>query len=246
MKAATPHLRICDDERSATRRALDGASPDLSASAAFFTDIRQLLFGVAYRMMGSANEAEDIVQDVWLRWQGCDRAAVRDPIAFLVTTTTRMCINELRSARVRRELYVGPWLPEPVDTDADPAVGVERGEALEFATLILLESLHPTERAAYILREAFDYPYSAIARIIQVSDANARKLVSRARKHLGSGRTVPANPTAHRRLLTAFVAAARSGEMSRLERLFAADAHGDPDDEVCVAARCRADRTTVA
>ncbi|MFD0539026.1 sigma factor-like helix-turn-helix DNA-binding protein [Actinomadura luteofluorescens] len=118
-------------------------------------------------MLGSATEAEDLVQDVWLRWQTYDRAAVADPAAFLATTITRLAINVLQSARVRRESYVGPWLPEPVDTGADPYLGAERGEALNLAVLMLLERLSPTERAAYVLREAFDYPYPQIAEILQ-------------------------------------------------------------------------------
>jgi DNA-directed RNA polymerase specialized sigma24 family protein len=113
-------------------------------------------------MLSSASEAEDLVQDVWLRWQTTDRSVVENPAAFLATTTTRLAINALQSARVRRETYIGPWLPEPVDTSADPYLGAERGEALEFAALLLMEKLAPSERAAYVLREAFDYPYGQI------------------------------------------------------------------------------------
>ncbi len=123
-----------------------------------FISARPRLFGIAYRMLGSAAEAEDILQDVWLRWQAADRNAVLDPPAFLATITTRLAINLAQSARLRRESYVGTWLPEPVDTANDPCLGAERGEAVEFAVLLLLETLSPTERAAYILREAFDYP----------------------------------------------------------------------------------------
>lgn len=103
-------------------------------------------------MLGSVSEAEDLVQDAWLRWQTADRGAVQNPGAFLATTTTRLAINALQSARARRERYVGPWLPEPVDTSADPFLGAERGEALELATLLLMEKLTPVERAAYVLR----------------------------------------------------------------------------------------------
>ena len=130
----------------------------------------------------SATEAEDLVQDVWLRWQGTDRSMVHNPGAFLATTTTRLAINELQSARARRETYIGPWLPEPVDTSADPFLGAERGEALELAVLMLMERLTPTERAAYVLREAFDYPYAQIADIRQSTEAAVRQQVSRARK----------------------------------------------------------------
>src|SRR6476660_721033 len=133
--------------------------PPLDDAASIFNGLRARLFGIAYRMLGSAAEAEDVVQDTWLRWQATDRSVVLDPTAFLVTTTTRLAINVAQSARARRETYVCPWLPEPVDTSADPALGAERGEALEFAVLLLLERLPPVERAAYVLREAFDYPY---------------------------------------------------------------------------------------
>ncbi|MCP9979044.1 sigma-70 family RNA polymerase sigma factor [Actinomadura madurae] len=188
-----------------------------------FAGVRPRLFGIAYRMLGSATEAEDLVQDVWLRWQTTDRGAVAEPAAFLATATTRLAINVLRSARVRRETYVGPWLPEPVDTSADPHLGAERGEALSLAILFLLEKLSPTERAAYVLREAFDYPYPQIAEIVQVSDVAVRQLVSRARKHLRSERRAPVTGAERRRLLTAFVAAARTGDLTSLEAILAAD-----------------------
>lgn len=141
-----------------------GGAGDLDEAAAVFLGVRPRLFGIEYRMLGSASEAEDLVQEAWLRWQAYDRAAVLDPAAFLATTTTRLAINALQSARARRETYVGPWLPEPVDTSADPYLGAERGEALEFATLLLMEKLTPNEGAAYVLREAFDHPYGQIAR----------------------------------------------------------------------------------
>src|SRR6476469_8894231 len=144
-----------------------------------FEAVRPRLFGIAYRMLGSVAEADDVVQDAWLRWQGTDRSVVRDAGAFLATTTTRLAINALQSARVRRETYIGPWLPEPVDTSADPYLGAERGEALEFAALLLMEKLTPNERAAYVLREAFDYPYAQIADILALSEPAVRQLVSR-------------------------------------------------------------------
>src|ERR1700690_4133046 len=122
-----------------------------------FAEVRPRLFGIAYRMLGSAAEAEDIVQDVWLRWQATDRSVVEHPPAFLAKTTTRLCINLAQSAPSRHETYMGTWLPEPVDTSGDPALGAERGEALKLAIVVLLEKLSPTERAAYVLREAFDY-----------------------------------------------------------------------------------------
>jgi len=190
---------------------------------AVFVKTRPRLFGIAYRMLGTAAEAEDIVQEAWLRWQGADRSVVVDAPAFLATITTRLAINVAQSARSRREAYIGPWLPEPVDTSADPTLGAERGQALELAVLLLLEKLTPTERAAYVLREAFDYSHGEIAGILQLSEANARQLVTRARKHIADERRASVSPEEQRRLLTAFVAAARKGDLAALENLFASD-----------------------
>ncbi|MBB2748402.1 UNVERIFIED_ORG: RNA polymerase sigma-70 factor (ECF subfamily) [Microbispora rosea subsp. rosea] len=200
-----------------------GGTEDLDQAAATFESVRPRLFGIAYRILSSSTEAEDLLQDVWLRWQAYDRSTVADPGAFLATVTTRLAINALQSARVRRERYVGPWLPEPVDTSSDPHLGAERGEALGFAVLLLLEKLSPTERAAYVLREAFDYPYRQIAEIIEASEVAVRQLVSRARKRIVSERRAPVKRADQRRLLTAFVAAARSGDLAALEELLAAD-----------------------
>jgi RNA polymerase sigma-70 factor (TIGR02957 family) len=188
-----------------------------------FESVRPRLFGIAYRMLGSAAEAEDIVQDAWLRWQGTDRTAILDPPAFLVTATTRLAITFSQSARSRRETYIGQWLPEPVDTSSDPRVGAERAEALEFAVLLLLEKLSATERAAYILREAFDYSYDQIAHILRSTEANARQLVTRARKHISDGRRKTVSSGEQQRLLTAFIVASQKGDLPALEKLFASD-----------------------
>ena len=196
-------------------------SPDDGLST--FLSVRPRLFGIAYRMLGSAADAEDIVQDVWVRWQTTDRSVVRDAAAFLATMTTRLVINLMQSARSRRETYVGPWLPDPVDTSADPGLGAERGEALKLGVLILLEKLSPAERAAYILREAFDYAYRDIADILRLQEANARQLVTRARQHVVNGRRRPANAAEQRRLLAAFMVAANSGDVAGLEGLVASD-----------------------
>ncbi|MFF1834506.1 RNA polymerase sigma-70 factor [Streptomyces sp. NPDC058231] len=195
----------------------------LEEAEATFQGVRGRMFGIAYRMLGSVSEAEDILQEVWIRWQSYDRSTVHNPQAFLATTTTRLAINVLQSARVRRETYVGPWLPEPVDTSSDPALGAERAEALEVAVLMLLEKLTPTERAAYVLREAFDYPYEQIAEIIGQTRANARQSVSRARKHLAAEKRASVGAAEHQRFLTAFVAAAQTGNVAVLEELFAED-----------------------
>ncbi|MDT5012577.1 MAG: hypothetical protein QOH57_4194 [Mycobacterium sp.] len=202
---------------------VENTAADLEGATAQFTAARNRLFGIAYRMLGNRAEAEDIVQETWLRWQTCDRSVVEDPAAYLATTTTRLAINVMQSARARRETYVGPWLPEPVDTSADPALGAERAEALEFATLMLLEKLAPTERGAYVLREAFEYPYNQIADVLQIGEVNARQLVSRARKRLVSERREPTTLAEQRRLLEALVQAAQTGDLATLEELLADD-----------------------
>lgn len=188
-----------------------------------FMRVRPRLYGIAYRMLRSAAEAEDIVQDVWLRWQTADRSLVRDAAAFLATTTTRLAINVMQSAHARKETCAGPWLPEPVDMTADPGRGAERGEALELGVLVLLKKLSATERAAYVLREAFDYTYRDIANVLRLEEANARQVVTRARQHVANGRRTLVNATGQRRLLEAFIAAARDGDAAGLEALFASD-----------------------
>ena len=195
------------------------ACPDDGLAA--FLSARPRLFGIAYRMLGKAAEAEDIVQDVWVRWQTTNRSLVRNPAAFLVTTATRLAINVLQSARARRETNVDRWLREPVDTGADPGLGTERREAVNSAVLVLLEKLPPRERAAYVLREAFNYPYREIAGILKIADANARQLVARAREHVSDGRQAPVSPVEQRRLVDAFIAAARTGDLAGLENFFA-------------------------
>ncbi|MGW1726858.1 RNA polymerase sigma-70 factor [Streptomyces sp. NPDC002306] len=195
---------------------LDQATKDFVAA-------RPQLFGIAYRVLGSSTEAEDILQEAWLRWQKTDRTTILEPTAFLATVTTRLAINFAQSARVRREAYVGPWLPEPIDTSSDPYVGAERAEAVELAVLFLLEKLNPVERAAYVLREAFDYPYAQLADILETTEANARQLVSRARKHLAAERRERVSPAEHRRLLSVFLFAAQTGNLGALEDVLAAD-----------------------
>src|SRR4051794_4563233 len=207
----------------------DAPGASVESAVETFTESRPRLFGIAYRLLGSVAEAEDIVQEAWLRWQQTDRSAVRNPAGFLTTVTTRLALNTAESARVRRESYVGPWLPEPIDTTNDPSLGAEKAEALEAAILMLLERLGPEHRAAYVLREAFDYSYEEIAEILATSEANARQLVSRAKKHVQSTRKAPIDPAQHRSLLEAFVAAAQDGDGKRLERLLSADAVSTTD-----------------
>ncbi len=192
-------------------------------STEIFEAQRGRLFGIAYRMLGSATEAEDLVQETWLRWQSADRADVAEPAAFLATIVTRLALTTLDSARVRRETYVGPWLPEPVDTAADPALGAERAEALSLAVLLLLERLSPAERAAYVLHEAFDYPFRQVAELLETSEANARQLGTRARRHIEHERGVVVPKAERERMLGLFLAAAQSGDVAALEAALAED-----------------------
>jgi RNA polymerase sigma-70 factor, ECF subfamily len=223
---------------TAAQRASSQTAPSVNASRpaesktstyddglAAFLSMRPRLFGIAYRMLRSAAEAEDVVQDVWVRWQTADRTLVRDAAAFLATTTTRLAINVMQSARSRREKHVEPWLPEPVDASLDPELGAERGEGLEAGIRLLLETLSPTERAAYILREAFDYTYRDLANALRLEEANARQVVTRARQRVADGRKVPANSTEQRRLFQAFIAAAQNGDVASLEGTLCGGCH---------------------
>jgi RNA polymerase sigma-70 factor, ECF subfamily len=194
------------------------------ADAALFQTTRPRLFGIAYRVLGSASEADDVVQETWIRWQGTDRSKVRDAAAFLATTTTRLAINVTQSARARRETYIGPRLVDSVDAAANPSLDAEQSAALESAVLMLLQKLPPAERAAYVLREAFDYPYGHISQVLALSEANARQLVTRARRRLCGEHRRPVGATEHERLLDAFVAAAQTGDLATLEQALAAGA----------------------
>ena len=201
---------------------------------ASFEAVRPRLFGIAYRTLESAAEADDVVQDAWIRWQGTDRNQVRDAGAFLATTTKRLALNVAQSARARRETSIQSWHPEQIDVHADPTLGTERREALELAMLMLSEKLSPTERAAYVLREAFDYPYRQIADVLATSEANARQLVTRARVRLASDRRRPVSATQQERFIDAFVDAARTGDLTTLEQLLAGDV--DTSSPVAIAA----------
>lgn len=198
-------------------------STDVAELAVEFEAARPRLFGIAYRMLGSVVEAEDVVQDAWVKWQTTERSSIRNPAAFLTTITTRTAINVLTSARMRREAYSGPWLPEPVLTESDPALGAENSEALEFGLLLLLERLTPTERAVYLLHEAFAYSYSEVAEIIDTTEVNARQLGRRARTHLAEQRVQTVTPQQRNRLLHAFLAAANSGDLSGIHALLTED-----------------------
>jgi RNA polymerase sigma-70 factor, ECF subfamily len=189
-----------------------------------FHTVRPRLFGIAYRIVGSAAEADDVVQDAWIRWQETNRDAVRDAPAFLATATTRLAINVIQSARARRESHVAASVPDAIDAGTDPALRAERREALEQGALVLLEKLSPVERAAYVLREAFDYPHRQIARVVGLTEANARQLVTRARMHLSSDRRRRVGAEDHERLVKALVYAAQTGDLVQLEQFLVADA----------------------
>lgn len=194
-----------------------------------FETARPRLTGLAYRLLGSWAEAEDVVQDAWPKWSAAAQpdpaaAGIVNPDAYLTTMVTRLALTALDSARVRREQYVGPWLPEPVDTRADPALGAERAEALDLATLLLLERLTGPERAAVVLREAFAYDYAALAEVLGTSEAAARQLVSRGRRALEGHRRQRVDDTERARLLGAFVAAAQGGDLAALEAVLVPDA----------------------
>jgi RNA polymerase sigma factor (sigma-70 family) len=213
-------------------------APVSPGAASIFAGVRPQLFGIAYRVLGNRGEAEDIVQEAWIRWQNCDRSQVRDAFAFLATTTARLSSNAALSARVRRETYIGPK-DDPVDISANPELAAERAEALEFALRLTLERLSPSERAAYVLRHAFDYPYERIAEIVQQTQASVRQHVSRAGKRLTGGKRAAISSSKHQQLLDAFLAGAQTGNLTALERLLAADVigGGSAHSRVQIAAR---------
>src|SRR5262245_56111927 len=171
------------EEHSFLARGVGSPESDANGLAAF-VGVGRRLFNIAYRVLGSVADAEDVVQDVWLRWQAADRSVVLNAPADLATAATRLAINRAQSARWRRETCVGTWLAEPVDIRPSPQSKAELGEAVEDAVRLLLETLSPTERAAYVLREAFNYRYRQIADILRLGEANVRQLVTRARRHV--------------------------------------------------------------
>jgi RNA polymerase sigma-70 factor (TIGR02957 family) len=199
-----------------------------------FEELRPQAFAIAYRMLGSVSEAEDVVQDAYLRLHGALEAGERieSPRAYLSTVVTRLAIDQLRSARARRETYVGEWLPEPLVTDPteDPARHAEMADSLSMAFLVLLESLSPEQRAVFLLREVFDYPYDRIAEIVGKSEDNVRQLVVRARRHVDERRSrFEASHEQRDELADRFFAAAEEGNLEALESLLAHDVelHGD-------------------
>jgi RNA polymerase sigma-70 factor, ECF subfamily len=198
-------------------------------TAATFADLRPLMFSIAYRMLGSAVEAEDIVQDAFVRYHRAlaDGTVVESPKAFLSAVTTRLSIDHLRSAKVRRESYVGVWLPEPLLTDRrapDPAGLAEAADSLSMAFLLVLERLNPVERAVFLLRDVFDYPYEEIADIVDKTEANCRQIAARARRHVAAERPrFYPSPNESADLAATFCAALTEGDMDELVALLVED-----------------------
>ena len=194
-----------------------------------FESYRPYLFAIAYRMLGSAMDAEDMVQETYLRFQAMPKDSLHSLKAYLTTIITNLCIDQLRLARRKRELYVGPWLPEPILTVetaemGDPEKRVDRQESISLAFLLLLEELQPFERAAFLLREAFEYEFAEIATMLSKSEASCRRSFSRAKQHLREHRPrFPASRETHRRLLSGYSRAVETGDMTRLLSLLSED-----------------------
>ena len=191
----------------------------------FRTD-RPRLFSIAYRMLGSASDAEDVLQDAWLRYRGADEAAIRSPRAFATTVVTRLCLDRLKSARATRETYVGPWLPEPLLTSEadDPETALERAESVTLAFLVLLETLSPEERAVFLLREVFEYDHADVAGILGTTAQNSRQLLHRAKARLAEGRPrLTGTPESRRAVAERFAQALASGDGANLSALLADD-----------------------
>ncbi|MFK0237064.1 RNA polymerase sigma factor SigJ [Streptomyces vinaceus] len=212
------------------------------APLADFEEHRPRMFGIAYRMLGSAAEAEDAVQDAWLRWSSAGREDVEHPGAWLARVVTHLCLNRLTSARARREKYAGPWLPEPVLTGGGalgPLESAEQRDGVSMALLVLLERLTPVERAVYVLREAFAYGHREIAALLDLTEPNCRQLYRRAAGRVEAARVEPGraepgpaaaarprftpDPAQWQRLVETFLTAAREGDLARLESVLSAD-----------------------
>ncbi|GAB4051185.1 RNA polymerase sigma factor SigJ [Catellatospora paridis] len=215
-----------------------------------FEASRPRLEAVAYRLLGSAAEAEDAVQETFLRWQATDVDRIEVPEAWLTRVLTNLCLNQLTSARARRESYVGEWLPEPLlggDPMLGPADTAEQRESVSYAVLTLMERLSPNERAVYVLREAFDYPHREIAEILDLTEAGSQQIFHRAKQHVANGKArTEIDGAAARRIVEEFLAAAASGRTEPLVRLLTADAVAIGDGGGKVPARAKAFEGAVA
>ncbi len=215
-----------------------------------FEASRPRLEAIAYRLLGSASEAEDAVQDTFLRWHAADVGRIEVPEAWLTKVLTNLCLNQLTSARARRETYVGQWLPEPLlagDPMLGPAATAEQRESVSYAVLVLMERLSPNERAVYVLREAFGYRHREIAEILDITEASCQQILHRARKHVADGRTrTEVDEATARRIVGEFLAAATSGRTEPLVRLLTEDAVSVGDGGGKVPARAKAFEGAVA
>ncbi len=218
--------RIPSPDQPSDARSSQGEAPGGQGHDDLFQQHRALLFSIAYRMLGSVADAEDMLQESFIRWQQTPQTDVRNPRAFLVTIISRLCLNHLQSARVQREEYVGPWLPEPLLTvpAGDPSEPARVGESLSMAFLLLLERLSPVERAVFLLREVFEYEYSEIAQVVHQSEANCRQILRRARQHVTQDRP-RFSPSMEEReeMLQQFLDAASRGDLQGLLALLSSD-----------------------
>jgi RNA polymerase sigma-70 factor, ECF subfamily len=197
---------------------------DADALAAEFAEHRPVLVGAAYRIVGTVADAEDVVQEAWLRWADVERAEVRDVRAFLVTVTTRLALNRLRQQKSRRESYIGPWLPEPVASDKSPEQAAEIADDVSMAMLVVLESLSPLERAAFVMREVFDLPFAEIAATLDRSEAAVRQLAHRARSHVHARQPRQAVDEAqHAEITSRFLQVTTDGDIDALIAMLAPD-----------------------
>src|SRR3954454_9341317 len=236
--------------RSSSRIRYDQLVPLTGDDVDRFELSRPRLEAIAYHLLGSANEAQDVVQEAFLRWHAADVDRVEVPEAWLTKVLTNLCLNRLTSARARRETYVGRWLPEPLlagDPMLGPAETAEQREAVSYAVLTLLERLSPNERAVYVLREAFDYPHREIAEILDITEAASQQVFHRARKHVAGGKArTEIDEAAARRIVEEFLAAATSGQTEPLVRLLTEDAIAIGDGGGKVPARTKAFEGAVA
>lgn len=189
-----------------------------------FEDLRPRLFGIAYRILGSAADAEDVVQETWISWNATDQASVAAPAAYLTRAVSNRSLNRLRELSRRKEDYIGPWLPEPIDTSRQPDEAAEIADSVSYALMVLLEQLSPLERAAFVLREVFEVPTADVADALSSNPAAVRQLVSRARTHLAErDRSYEVDPHEHQRVATAFLAALAAGDVERATDLLTSD-----------------------
>ena len=197
---------------------------DVTVDEQTFSEHRKLLFAIAYRLLGSAADAEDVVQDAWFKWSGADRAQVSDPKAYLARIVSNLAMDRLRSSRRQRETYVGPWLPEPILTEPDASEDVAVAESVSVAMLVVLETLSPLERAVFVLKEVFDFSYAEIADAVDRSEAAVRQAGHRARNHIQARRPrFEADRTKRRELTERFFAASIGGDINELMELLAPD-----------------------